>query len=142
AIRNLRAEMQLAPAAKVPLMIEGDAAAVKAVAGYLTALARLASCEHVADVDAINEGAVAPVAIVGDFRLMLKVEIDVEAERERISKEVARLEGEINKCRGKLGNERFVAKAPAAIVEQERARLAGFEALLEKQRQQLARLTK
>jgi len=71
---------------------------------------------------------------------MLKVEIALTAERERLSKEVARLEGEVKKCEAKLGNERFVARAPAQVVETEKKRLADFSDLLAKVREQLARL--
>jgi valyl-tRNA synthetase len=82
----------------------------------------------------------APVAVQGQARLALKVEIDVAAERERLAKEIARLQGEIAKAEGKLGNESFVARAPAAVVEQERARLADFTATLAKLQQQHQRL--
>jgi valyl-tRNA synthetase len=68
------------------------------------------------------------------------MEIDVAAERVRLSKETARLEGEITKATAKLGNEAFVAKAPPAVIDQERKRVAEFSATLEKLRTQLARL--
>ena len=72
----------------------------------------------------------AAVAIVGNFNLMLKVEIDIAAERERLDKEIARLTNEITKAQAKLTNESFVARAPAAVVEQERKRLEDFSATL------------
>jgi valyl-tRNA synthetase len=82
----------------------------------------------------------APVQIVGDSRLMLHVEIDVAAERERLGKEIARVEGELKKAAAKLSNESFVARAPAAVVEQEKQRQADFGALLDKRKGQLAKL--
>jgi valyl-tRNA synthetase len=140
AVRNLRGEMNLSPALKVPLAVSGPAETVAAVAPYLAQLARLTEVKHVADLDEQARGSAAPVAIVGDFRLMLVIEVDVAAERERLSKEIARLEGETTKATAKLGNESFVARAPAAVVAQERERLASFESLLIKLREQLAKL--
>lgn len=139
AVRNLRGEMKLSPSTRVPLMIEGNARIAQEVAPYIQSLARLSAVEIVSQLDE-KEASIAPVAIVGDFKLMLKVEIDVAAERDRLSKEVARLEGELKKCQAKLGNEGFVARAPAAVVEQEKMRQAEFSALLEKVQAQLARL--
>lgn len=139
-IRNLRSEMKLPPSQKLPLLISGDEAECLAAAPYLQQLARVEPVEHVESLEQEAKGSVAPVAIVGDFKLMLKVEIDVKAERERLEKEAARLMGEVKKCEGKLSNERFVSKAPAAVVDVERKRLADFTALLAKVTEQLARL--
>ena len=80
------------------------------------------------------------MAVVGEARLCLFVEVDVGAEKARLAKEVARLESELAKAQGKLGNEAFVAKAPPAVLEQERKRLADFSSTLAKVRDQLVRL--
>jgi valyl-tRNA synthetase len=136
ACRTLRGEMNLSPAQRVPLLIEGAASTVNALAPYISALARLS---EVGVVTALPE-ADAPVALVGDMRLMLVVEIDLEAERARLSKEIARIEAEIARARGKLANPGFADKAPAAVVQQERTRLLDFSAMLEKLQAQRARL--
>jgi valyl-tRNA synthetase len=140
ACRNLRGEMQLSPALRVPLVLEtapgAEAAQLQSFAPYLQALAKLSDVQVQ---DALPDSP-APVAIVGNARLMLKVEIDVAAERERLFKEITRLEGEITKGHAKLGNEAFVARAPAAVVEAEQQRLAGFISTLEKLREQFGKL--
>ena len=141
ACRNLRGEMNLSPAVKVPLLATGNAERLRTFAPYAQALARLSEVQIIADeaaLDAQADGA--PIAIVGNDKLVLKVEIDVAVERERLSKEIARLAVEVTKCNAKLQNESFVAKAPPAVVEQEQKRLADFEATLGKLKAQLARL--
>jgi valyl-tRNA synthetase len=140
ALRNLRSEMNLSPAQRVPLLVSGDATTLAAFAHYLQALARLSEVQIVADVDAAAQGAAAPIKVVDDFRLLLKIEIDIAAERERLAKEIARLENEIRKAEGKLGNASFVERAPAAVVAQEKERLAGFGATLSQVRKQYERL--
>jgi len=105
------------------------------------ALAKLSEVKVFDDEAALQrEGAGAPVAIVGGNHLLLKIEIDVAAERVRLGKEIERIGGEIGKCRNKLGNESFVAKAPPAVVAQENQRLADFEQTLAKLQDQLQRL--
>ena len=134
--RNLRSEMKLSPQVKVPVYLTGDPG--PAVLRAIEALVRPASIEAVTDLPAADS----PSGAVGPHRIMLKVEVDAAAERERLTKEVERLSGEVRKCADKLGNESFVARAPAKIVEQERARMAGFEDTVSKLRGQLDRLSR
>ncbi len=137
ACRSLRGEMNISPALKVPLAAAGDKSAIEAYAPYLAALARLSEISTPGDALPDSD---APVQIVGDFRLMLKIEIDVATERERLDKEIARLQGEIAKTQGKLSNASFVDRAPAAVVEQERKRMGGFSATLEQLQAQRGKL--
>ena len=129
ACRSLRSEMGLSPAARVPLYAHGDAAFIVQAAPLLKALAKLSEVRTFAD-DAAYDLATrtSPVAVAGDVRLALFVEVDVAAERERLGREIARLEGEITKAAAKLANASFVERAPAAVVAQETQRLADFQA--------------
>jgi valyl-tRNA synthetase len=136
ACRTLRGEMNLSPAKREPLVIEGDSVVIKALAPYILALGKLSEVHAVATLPDAD----APVALIGDMRLMLVVEIDKDAERARLAKEIARIKGEIAKAQGKLANASFVDKAPAAVVQQEQVRLADFGTMLEKLETQHARL--
>ncbi|MFC0398519.1 valine--tRNA ligase [Paraburkholderia rhizosphaerae] len=141
ACRNLRGEMSLSPATKVPLLATGNADRLKTFAPYAQALARLSEVRIIADEAQLDKEAHgAPIAIVGSDKLVLKVEIDVAAERERLSKEIARLNAEVSKCNAKLQNDSFVAKAPPAVVEQEQKRLAEYQTTIGKLTAQLTRL--
>ncbi|WP_286999056.1 MULTISPECIES: valine--tRNA ligase [Comamonas] len=143
--RTLRGEMGVSPAQRLPLLAMGDSAEaaefLQANAAVLKNLAKLSDVKVFSD-EAIwqAEAQSAPVSVVGDARLALFVEIDVEAEKARLGKEAKRLEGEIAKANGKLNNEAFCAKAPAAVLEQERKRVADFGATLARIQEQLARL--
>ena len=141
ACRNLRSEMGLSPAERVPLLVHGDAAFIDGAAPLLQALAKLSQVRRIDDDAAFGAAtAAAPVVVLGAMRLALEVQIDVPAERARLAKEIERLRGEIAKAHAKLANQSFVARAPLAVVEQERARLAGFTDTLLRVEQQSARL--
>ncbi len=141
ACRSLRSEMGLSPAERVPLLVHGEVAFVEQAAAAIKALAKLSAVEPYTEEAAFNEASrTAPVLVVGALRLALKVEVDVAAETARLDKEIARLQGEITKAQGKLASESFVARAPAAVVEQERQRVADFSLTLQRVQEQRARL--
>jgi valyl-tRNA synthetase len=141
ACRNLRGEMNVSPATRLPLYVLGDTAFMQTAGPVLQALAKLSEVKVFEDEAAWAAAAqAAPVAVVGEARMCLFMEIDVAAEKLRLGKEATRLEGEITKAGAKLGNEAFVAKAPPAVIEQEKKRVADFTATLAKVREQLARL--
>jgi valyl-tRNA synthetase len=137
--RSLRSQMGLSPGQKVDMLVVGDVAGYGAAAykPYVMALARLSDYRIVDELPATD----APVAVIDKLRIMLDVKVDPVAERERIGKEIARLESEIANSNAKLGNEGFVARAPAAVVKQERARLAEKTATLGNLKIQQARLS-
>ena len=123
------------------LYVVGDAAFMRQAAPVLQALAKLNEVKVFDDEAAWTAAAqAAPVAVVGDARLCLFMEIDVAAEKARLGKEATRLEEQITKANAKLSNEAFVAKAPPAVIEQERKRIAEFSATVAKLKDQLARL--
>ena len=141
ACRNLRGEMQISPAQKLPLWISGDRLFLEKAVPYLSALAKLSEVKIVDnESDLERDAPESPIALVGQHKLLLKVEIAPKVEQLRLSKEIARLAGEINKCQSKLGNEGFVARAPAEVIVQEKKRLAEFEASHAKLSQQLNKL--
>ncbi|MDE2275457.1 MAG: valine--tRNA ligase [Burkholderiales bacterium] len=139
--RRLRSEMGLSPAERVPLLTLGDARFVESAAPLLKALARLGEVRVLRDEAAFAAATqAAPVALSGELRLALQVEIDIAAEQARLAKEIARLRGEIGKAEAKLGNAAFVDRAPEAVVAQERARLADFRLALGRLQGQQTRL--
>jgi valyl-tRNA synthetase len=141
ACRNLRGEMNVSPSTRLPAYVVGDAAFMREAATVLQALAKLSEVKVFDDEASWAAAAqAAPVAVAGDARLCLFMEIDVAAEKVRLTKEATRLSGEIAKANGKLSNEAFVAKAPPAVIEQERKRIAEFGATLQKVQAQLQRL--
>jgi valyl-tRNA synthetase len=131
--RNLRSTMKIPPKDKIVFYMSGEISTATA-----TASAGLLRVSELRNQDLPD--ADFPIAIVGQIRLMPYIEVDPAAERQRLSKEIARIEGEIERAKGKLANASFVERAPAKVVEQEKARLAGFEATLAKLRPQLEKV--
>ncbi len=141
ACRNLRGEMNVSPATRLPLYVLGDAAFMAQAAPVLQALAKLSEVKLFDDEPSwAAAGQGAPVAVVGEARLCLFMQIDIAAEKLRLGKESARLQGEIAKAQANLGNQAFVAKAPPAVIAQMNQRVADFEAALAKIQTQLKRL--
>jgi valyl-tRNA synthetase len=134
ATRNLRSEMKVPPKDRISLYATGrpsDAAVAATVA-----LARVAEFRMVDELPESDS----PVAVVGPHRLMPHIEVHPAKERERLGKELARVNGELGKAKAQLGNPSFVERAPAAVVQQMRERVAGFEATLAKLSAQLEKL--
>jgi valyl-tRNA synthetase len=137
-IRNLRTESNIRPGERV----NGLFTEPPRTSDFNTTVAATVSLARLSDFrqEAVLPDAGAPVAVIGTSRLMLQTDVDPKLERERLGKEVSRLENEIAKSRAKLGNASFVERAPAQVVAQERERLAGFEATLAKVNAQLDKL--
>ena len=134
-VRRIRGEMDIAPGRPLPVLVRNasgdDRHRLERHESFLMTLARLEA------VDELAAGAEPPesaIALVGDMELLVPMAglIDKEAELARLEKERRRLEGEIERAEKKLGNESFVAKAPAAVVDKERAKLNEARAALEK----------
>jgi valyl-tRNA synthetase len=135
ACRTLRSEIDLPPGQRVPLLAVGERSEIAPLFPYLQTLARLSQASFV---DTLPDTE-APTAVVRDVRLMLEIKVDLDAEKARLRKEIARVEAEAAKAHAKLSNASFVERAPAVVVAQEKDRLAGFAATLEKLRVQLAK---
>ena len=141
ATRELRGEMKVSPATRLPLFVLGDTEFMTASGPVIKALAKLSEVTVFADEAAWAAAAqAAPVAVVGDAKLCLHMEVDVAAEKLRLGKEITRLEGELVKVQAKLANVAFVSKVPPAVLAQEHKRQDDFTATLEKLNAQLLRL--
>ncbi|WP_107727312.1 valine--tRNA ligase [Neisseria weaveri] len=136
AVRNLRGEMGLAPSVKAPLFVEGGKD-LEALLKYVPMMARLTEAKLV---DKLPESEDAPVAVCQNARLMLKVEIDKAAETARLNKEAEKLQKALDKLNAKLSKPGYTDKAPAHLVEKDRAELAELEDKMAKVQAQLAKL--
>jgi valyl-tRNA synthetase len=126
-LRRIRSEMNIAPSKAVPLLLQaGNVDDKERIARFESALKFLCKCESIAW--SSGDAPASASAVVGELKLLIPVEglIDLDAERARLDKEIKRIDIEISKCNGKLSSETFVNNAPAAVVEQERSRLADW----------------
>jgi len=140
ACRTLRGEMNVGPSERVPLLISGDAAERERAQCLIAWLQFMARLSDIQVIDGVLPDEGAPVSVIGGLQLMLKIEIDLAEELERLSKQTEKLKAEIIKADTKLNNEGFVARAPAAVVEQERERLNGYRTTLTEVEAQITRL--
>ncbi|MGF6147390.1 Valine--tRNA ligase [Kingella potus] len=135
-VRKLRGEMGLAPGIKAPLLVEGGSGLADCLK-YLPALARLSEAKLT---DKLPEDGDAPVAVCQNARLMLKVEIDKAAETARLGKEAEKLQKALDKLNAKLAKPGYTDKAPAHLVEKDKADLAELQDKMAKVAAQLAKL--
>ncbi|WP_304667465.1 valine--tRNA ligase [Neisseria bergeri] len=136
AVRNLRGEMGIQPNVKAPLFVES----ADDLADYLKYLPMMTRLTEARQVAALPESEDAPVAVCNGARLMLKVEIDKAAETARLSKEAEKLQKALDKLNAKLSKPGYTEKAPAHLVEKDKADLAELEDKMAKVQNQLARL--
>ncbi|MBY6286558.1 valine--tRNA ligase [Neisseria subflava] len=135
-VRKLRGEMGIAPNVKAPLFVEGSAE-LEGLLKYLPSLTRLTEAKLV---DSLPEAEDAPVAVCNGARLMLKVEIDKAAETARLSKEAEKLQKALDKLNAKLSKPGYTEKAPAHLVEKDKAELAELEDKMAKVKAALGKL--
>jgi len=142
-LRQVRSQMNISPAKSIPLIVQGggelDAQLLTRFAPQISALAKIESIGRIAQ-DALAPASA--LAQVGDLKLLIPLAglIDLGAELNRLEKERTRLHQEIGRCNGKLGNDKFVASAPEAVVAQERQRLNDFSQLVAAVEEQIASL--
>ena len=142
-IRRIRAEMNIAPGKTIPLLLaDGDTTDRARAAKFAAQIAFLARVEAAQWIEPGADEPATAAAVVGKLRVLIPLAglIDLGAEKARLAKEIGRIEGEIKKCESKLGNERFVANAPAEVVAQERQRIVDWNTTLAALREQARKL--
>ena len=135
-VRNLRGEMGIAPSVKAPLFVEST----DNLADYLKYLPMMARLTEATQVDTLPESEDAPVAVMNGARLMLKVEVDKAAETARLNKEAEKLQKALDKLNAKLSKPGYTDKAPAHLVEKDKAELAELKEKMAKVKVGLAKL--
>jgi valyl-tRNA synthetase len=127
-IRSIRSQLNIPPSKKVPLIVEGDTHGYGLLERHMDLVKLLTRLDSISL--ATENIPPSAMAVLDKMNLYIPMAglIDLDAEKARLNKELKRIEIEIGKCRGKLTSETFVANAPAAVVEQERQRLADWQA--------------
>ncbi len=141
AIRSVRAETNVPAGAKMPLVVCSMASEMGAkFKRHGTLISRLARAEDISFADTAPEGALQTVVDEVTYALIMDGAVDMGAERKRLQGEITKTIGEITRIEKKLGNEKFTARAPAAVVDGEREKLKGYQAQKAKLEEALARL--
>ena len=130
AVRQIRGEMNINPSRRIPVLLRGASAGDRACLGsHRPYLERLAGIDSITVLEANETAPQSATALVGELTVLVPMAglIDAGAEAERLHKLLARAEADLGKVRARLANQSFVANAPAAVVETERARQAELE---------------
>jgi valyl-tRNA synthetase len=142
-IRQIRGEMDISPGKTLPVLLQhaGEADKQRATEHALL-LQRVGRVDSVSILDDGEQPPAAATALLGDMRLLVPMKglIDVDAERARLDKQMDKVQAELSKATGKLGNDNFVNNAPAAVVTQERERVIEFEKTIVQLTEQLQKL--
>ncbi|MEO6119423.1 MAG: valine--tRNA ligase [Terriglobales bacterium] len=142
-VRTLRADMKIEPKVKAPIELHASAAVRKSIEASQRFVERMANIEAITFVDAsLSNTASVRVAPQYEVRVVYEQKIDVAAERERLTKELKKLETELTNAERNLSNEQFLAKAPSSVVDGIRRRQGELVMLIEKSRAALAQLDK
>jgi len=143
AIRNIRGEMNISPAKEIPVLLTKGGEQDKNYLNNNTQfLSKLAKLDSITWLDETEEAPLASTQLVGNMEVLVPMTglIDLDAELARLNKEIEKLEKEINKLSGKLGNEKFVANAPAEVVNKEKEKLEKAESSLMQLKEQLKKI--
>ena len=145
-IRNVRAQMNVAPSRKAKVYVVSEDASIRDIfengSVFFATLAYASEVAVQSDKSGIPDDAVSAVIPGAVLYIPFAELVDIDKEIERLKKEEGRLNGEIKRCEGMLGNEKFISKAPQAKIDEEKAKLEKYQQMLAQVRERLQALTK
>ena len=145
-IRNVRAQMNVAPSRKAKVYVVSEDALIRDIFEngrvFFATLAYASEVAVQSDKSGIPDDAVSAVIPGAVLYIPFAELVDIDKEIERLKKEEGRLNGEIKRCEGMLGNEKFISKAPQAKIDEEKAKLEKYQQMLAQVRERLQALTK